>query len=95
LILTHAHPDHIGGAKSIKQAMGCKTYLHLIVLRNERYILLNMTELVNLPEMRTEGDLYPEGFTATRFAAIIEGNKLWSMLATAPPSNDETSLIMG
>lgn len=28
LILTHAHPDHIGGARSIKQATGCKTYLH-------------------------------------------------------------------
>lgn len=28
LILTHSHPDHIGGAKSIKQATSCKTYLH-------------------------------------------------------------------
>lgn len=28
LILTHAHPDHIGGASSIKGATGCKSYLH-------------------------------------------------------------------
>jgi hypothetical protein len=67
----------------------------LIVLRNERYILLSMTELVNLTERRTEDDLYPEGFTAARFAAIIEGNELWSMLAAVPASNDETPPITG
>lgn len=28
LILTHSHPDHIGSAKSIKQAAHCKLYVH-------------------------------------------------------------------
>ncbi|HMQ53468.1 MAG TPA: MBL fold metallo-hydrolase [Anaerolineae bacterium] len=28
LILTHAHPDHIGGAKYIKQTIGCPLSLH-------------------------------------------------------------------
>lgn len=67
----------------------------LIVLRNERHILLSMMELVSLPERRTEDDLYPEGFTAARFAAIIEGNELWSMLAAVPSSNDETLPLTG
>lgn len=67
----------------------------LIVLRNERYILLSMTELVSLTERRIEDDLYPEGFTAARFAAIIESNELWSMLAAVPASNDETPPITG
>lgn len=67
----------------------------LIVLRNERHILLSMMELVSSPERRTEDDLYPEGFTSARFAAIIEGNELWSMLTAAPSSNDETPPITG
>lgn len=28
LILTHAHPDHVGGAKSIKARANCPVYLH-------------------------------------------------------------------
>jgi len=28
LILTHAHPDHVGGAKSIKERANCPVYLH-------------------------------------------------------------------
>jgi hydroxyacylglutathione hydrolase len=28
LILTHAHPDHVGGAKTIKEQTNCPIYLH-------------------------------------------------------------------
>lgn len=28
IILTHAHPDHIGSAKSIKQKTNCRVYVH-------------------------------------------------------------------
>jgi Holliday junction resolvase-like predicted endonuclease len=58
----------------------------LIVLRNERHVLLGLTEETS------DADLYPDGFSAGRFAAIVEGNELWSMLTPAPRSGDQESL---
>lgn len=49
----------------------------LIVLRNERHLLLG------LPEGTNDTTLYPNGFNGGRFAAIVEGGELWSTLATA------------
>lgn len=46
----------------------------LIVLRNERHLLLGRAEATQAT------DLYPDGFDAGRFAAIIEGDTLWSDL---------------
>jgi hypothetical protein len=47
----------------------------LIVLRDERHLLLG------LPERTGDTGLYPDGFNAGRFAAIVEAGELWSMLA--------------
>lgn len=53
----------------------------LVMLRDERHLLLG------LPERTGNTGLYPDGFSAGRFATIVEGNELWSMLApTTPPA---------
>jgi hypothetical protein len=45
----------------------------LTVLRDERHLLLGSLEQGT--------SRYPDGFSAGRLAAIVEGNELWSMLA--------------
>lgn len=47
----------------------------LVVLRDERHLLLG-----KIKEPGNVG-LYPEGFTADRFATLVEGNELWSTLS--------------
>lgn len=49
----------------------------LIVLRDERHFLLGQPE-------PTDMGLFPDGFSAGRFAAIVEGNEFWPMLVSAP-----------
>ena len=48
-----------------------------IILRNERYLLRG---LLHENEDIPKDDLFPEGFSAERFAKIVEGGELWSIL---------------
>jgi hypothetical protein len=52
----------------------------LIVLRDERHFLLGH------PEGSDDTTLYPDGFSGGRFAAVVEGGDLWSILAPAVAS---------
>lgn len=62
--IEHDHTSFSGYLKvSLEEVM--------IVLRNERHVLLG------LPDATEDTDLYPDGFSAGRFAAVVEGDQLW------------------
>ena len=70
ILLTHAHFDHIAGAKKLKEKTGCKVYLH----KDDKEILDGTNEFMNmvgLPEIdipsidvyMNEGDIINVGET--------------------------------
>lgn len=65
--IEHDHTRYAGQLKLSLEEL-------LIVLRDERHLLLGM------PEATDATGLYPEDFSAGRLAAIVEGDELWSEL---------------
>lgn len=95
LFITHAHPDHIGGAAALKRASGCQVYASAgeaswianIDLQFKQRPIPDFYQLVS-------ESVSPDHFLAEHDTVILEQGLTLQAISTPGHSADEISFIM-
>lgn len=95
LFITHAHPDHIGGAAALKRASGCQIYASAgeaswianIDLQFKQRPIPDFYQLVS-------ESVSPDHFLAEHDTVILEQGLTLQAISTPGHSTDEISFIM-